>query len=114
MATWLCVGVIEIVASHGAWLTAMASGTWVAFFVVSTISWAVTIPQSRLTGAVEWLLLIAIPPFAPFVSPMPLLGLPLMRSDARRVLPFLAVAIMAAGVAFARIVRSDVPLEAAQ
>jgi hypothetical protein len=61
-----------------------------------------------------WLLVMTIPPLARVASPVQLLGNHIAGSPMMRLLAIAAIALIPAGVAFARIVRGTVPLEAAQ
>jgi hypothetical protein len=113
IAAWLCVGMLELAASHGTRAAFAAEGTCVAFLLVSIVAWATATPLPRGTAAVGWLLIVAIPPLAQFASPVQLLGTH-PAGLASRLPSILAAAIIPFGFAVARIVRGQVPLEAAQ
>jgi hypothetical protein len=113
IAAWLCVGILELAASHGTGLAFAARGTCAAFLLVSVTAWAVATPFARGTAAVGWLLLVTVPPLAR-ASPLQLLGTHPAGSLAEALFSLSAIALIPFGVAVARIVRGAVPLEAAQ
>jgi len=112
--SWMCIGLLELAASHGSRAVFAAGGTCVAFLLVSLIAWAAGTPMPRGTAAVAWLLVMTIPPLARVASPVQLLGAHPDGPAMARLLSAVAIATIPAGVAFARIVRGAVPLEAAQ
>jgi hypothetical protein len=120
--------------SHGT----LATGSLVAFWLASTLPWAVTAPLPRFAAGMGWLVglvtaLATIPagqatmlaalhhpelagwaPLAPVVYPMGLLGVELTPPQWRMVWPGLALSVvlsLAAGTWFAR---ADLPLETPQ
>jgi hypothetical protein len=114
IASWICVGMLELAASHGARMAFATGGTCIAFFLVSTVAWATATSISRAPAAVGWLLVMTIPPLARFVSPVQLLGAETPRPLIVTLPVVFAVAMIPLGLAFARIVRGPVPLESAQ
>jgi hypothetical protein len=114
IASWLCVGMLELAASHGAHAAFAAAGTCRAFLLVSLVAWATATPMPRGTAAVGWLLIVTIPPLARVASPVQLLGTHPNGPLAAKLLSVLAIAMIPVIVAVARIVRGSVPLEAAQ
>lgn len=57
---WLLVALAEALATGGARTSAFASGTALAWGIVSTVPWATTVTLPRFAGAIGWLLTIAI------------------------------------------------------
>lgn len=114
IASWLCVGMLELAVSHGAHAAFAAAGTCLAFLLVSIVAWATATPIPRGTAAVGWLLIVTIPPLARVASPVQLLGTHPAWPLAATLLSILAIAMIPVGAAVARIVRGAVPLEAAQ
>lgn len=114
ITSWICVGVLELAASHGVQRVFATGGTCIAFFLVSAIAWAAATSMSRAAAAVGWLLIMTTPPLARFVSPVQLLGTEAPRPLVVTVPAVFAIAMIAVGVAFARIMRGPVPLESAQ
>lgn len=112
MLGWVCVGTLEMTASHGARFASASQGTCVAFIAVSLIAWAAATPVSRAVAAVGWLLAMTIPPLARLISPVQLLGAERIPLAAAWLLA--AIAIASCAGAFVRILRAPVPLEAAQ
>src|SRR5258706_723305 len=114
ITSWICVGMLELAASHGGRMACATWGTCIAFFLVSTIAWATATSISRAPAAVGWLLVMTIPPLARFASPVQLLRTQVPRSLAVTLPAVFVIAMIPVGVAFARIVRGQVPLESAQ
>jgi hypothetical protein len=114
IASWICVGMLELAAGHGAHMAFATGGTCIAFFLVSTIAWATATSISRAPAAVAWLLVMTIPPLARFASPTRLLGIQAPEPLAVTLPAVFVIAMIPVGVAFARIVRGPVPLESAQ
>ena len=110
----MCVGMLELAASHGTRVAFAAEGTCLAFLLVSIVAWATATPMARGTAAIGWLLLETIPPLSRVASPVQLLGMHPDGPFAERLFLVLALAMVPVGVAVARIVRGAVPLEAAQ
>ena len=138
IASWLIVAGVETIATGHA-STALASGTWAAVTLVSTIPWAVTIALPRFSGGIGWLLLlttagitfspygfdwlvapaVADRPFAAawvafLVYPMVGVGRHLSAHETLVVLPALILASVSMAVACAWVRRATFPLEAAQ
>jgi len=114
ITSWICVGMLELAASHGGRMTAATGGTCIAFSLVSTIAWAMATSISRAPAAVGWLLMMTIPALAQTVSPVQLLGAQAPRPLAVTLPVVFVIAMVPVGVACARIVRGPVPLESAQ
>ncbi len=113
MVSWLCVGLLELAASHGNHFLSGAAGTCAAFVGMSVIAWSTAVFASRATAAVGWLLVMTIPPVARVASPLRLLGvttMPLLPL----ILGSVAVASVPVAMAFTRIIRGATPLEASQ
>jgi hypothetical protein len=117
IVTWLTLAAIVQVAGGQ---SLVAPGTLLSLLVVSTLSWSLTVPLPRLTGAIVWLLAfalvsVALPasnaPAAPMLLPWALLG-----SSPQPL--FVAIIIcclvltMAATIGW--VSRMDVPLESGQ
>jgi hypothetical protein len=60
VASWLVVAAVEAVATGGARMTLLASGTVVAVVLVSTLPWAVNVTLPRFVAAIGWLLVLAV------------------------------------------------------
>lgn len=114
IACWLCVGMLELAASHGTRAAFAAEGTCLAFLLFSIVAWATATPMPRGAAAVGWLLIVTIPPLARIASPVPLLGTHPAGALVEKLVVILAIAMIPVGIAVARIVRGAVPLEAAQ
>jgi hypothetical protein len=114
LASWLCVGLLELAASHGAHAAFAAAGTCMAFLGCSVVAWATATPMPRGAAALGWLLVVTIPALARLASPVQLLGTHPAGPLAVKLLSTVAVAMIPVCVAVARIVRGPVPLEAAQ
>jgi len=112
--SWMCVGLIEIAASHGTRFLFAAGGTCAAFLLVSLIAWAVATPMPRGTAAIGWLLLMTIPAIARIASPVQLLGAHLGGVSPLVMLAGSMIGAIPPALAVTRIVRGGVPLEAAQ
>ena len=113
VTSWICVGMLELAASHGAHMAFASGGTCIAFFLVSAIAWATATSISRAPAAVGWLLVMTIPPLARFASPVQLLGAPMPKPVAVTLPAVFVIVMIPMAWAFARIVRGPVPLEAA-
>lgn len=114
ITSWICVGMLELAASHGARMAFAAGGTCIAFLLVSTTAWATATSISRAPAAVGWLLIMTIPPLARFASPVQLLGTEAPRPLLVTLPVVFVIAMIPVGLAFARIMRGAVPLESAQ
>lgn len=138
LAVWVALGAVEVVSSAGSDFSAFASGSVVAFALVSSLAWAMSVRLPRLSGGILWLLSLAMvvamreewraavvtalsgdrssPWLAliflicPFVS----VGWSLPRGELLRLGPALVVGLASVAVALAWIVWSDQPLEASQ
>lgn len=115
IVSWLCVGVLELAASHGGSSTSFAAGTCAALVGSSLVAWGVAVYSSRIACAIGWLLVMTIPPVARWVSPLGLLGM--TASDSARVVA-IVVALSVSAIPFVAglfcIVRGATPLEASQ
>jgi hypothetical protein len=114
IASWFCVGMLELVASHGDRSTAFASGTCVAFVGASVGAWGAAVHASRMAAAIAWLLVMAIPAVARVVSPVRLLGMEATGSATVGVAVTIAAASLLFSAALWSITRGAAPLEAAQ
>jgi hypothetical protein len=126
IAAWLAIAACEAIATRGVPMVSFASGTVLAFAVVSLLPWAITVPLPRLTGGLVWLLLVVtLQAFVPaafaapsalsvLVSPWLLIGVGL--SDIRPVeaLPITTTTAIAVIAACAWIHRADIPLQVAR
>lgn len=136
LVAWVALGLSELLVAQTA--SAFASGTVAAFWIVSTLAWAMTVRLPRLSGGVVWLMLAALA-FAPFggdrsgllaalggkgppilrmgavlVCPFALVGVQLDGADALAALGALAISTCAWAIAAWHVVREDIPLETAQ
>jgi hypothetical protein len=126
IAAWLAIAAIEA-AETGEWpAVSFASGTIVAFAVLSLLPWAATVPLPRLTGGLIWLLFVvtsqAIFPAAfasrtaqsVLVSPWMLIGVRSSDLAPAVVLPVIAVTVAGTCAACAWIYRLNVGLQVAR
>ena len=113
--SWICVGLLELAASHGAHARSFAAGTTAAFLASSLVAWGTAVYSSRVACAIGWLLVMTIPPLARWVSPVQLLGTTAAGSGR---VAMLLVALGAAAVPLAvgvlAIARGATPLEVSQ
>jgi hypothetical protein len=112
--SWMCIGLLELAASHGARSASFTAGTCAAFVGSSMVTWGAAVYSSRTTAAVAWLLVVTIPPVAHVVSPLRLLGDVASGSDRWLIVMAFVAAVVAFGTAVRRIMRGATPLEAAQ
>jgi hypothetical protein len=112
--SWMCVGVIEMAASHGAGFASVASGTCAAFVGASLLAWSVAVFSSRMASAVGWLLVMTMWPVASAMSPVTLLGTSALVYGPIALAAACLVVLMVFAAATTAIVRGAVPLEAAQ
>lgn len=111
---WLCVGVLELVASRGSHFASGSAGTCAAFAVASLVAWGTAVFASRMAVAAWWLLLMTIPPLASVVSPVHLLGRTTATPDGVALSVGCTAALISLTAGVASIVRGTVPLEASQ
>ena len=114
IVSWLCVGLLELAASHGSLSTSFAAGTCAAFLSSSILAWGAAVYSSRTAGAIGWLLVMTIPPVARFVSPLRFLGVAADSFDAIAIVTVLWSAVLPFVAGLWCIVRGATPLEAAQ
>ena len=139
VAAWLLLAATELVTTHAAQASLLASGSVAAMILVSTIPWAITVSLPRFAGAIGWLLVLALVAIALareralelsatlaggrswietilalLLYPPLLVGESFAGPQIFVVLPALLLAGGAMGYAFSWIRRSDIPLEAAQ
>jgi hypothetical protein len=138
MIAWAGLAVVEMLVRGTLAPSALASGTIVAWGLISTLAWSLTVWLPRLSGGIAWLLAIAawlvgwseganaiaavqheavgyaaralVIAFCPFV----LLGQSVQGDQALAAIPATAFATLFAAFAVTRIVRMDVPLESTQ
>ena len=136
LLSWLSVGTVEALITGRA-AVCLASGTCVAFALVSTIPWAVTVTLPRFSGGIGWLLVLtmagitfspdssewlAVPgrantlvaAWALLVYPLTSVGRHLSTHDLVLLSPALMLAVMSMGIACVWVARATFPLEAAQ
>jgi hypothetical protein len=114
IVSWLCVGIIELVASRGNQCVSAAAGTCAAFVGASLVAWSVAVFSTRMTVAIGWVLVITIPSIARVASPVQLLGMT-TRTPGVMVLSIASAAsLVCFAAAVISIVRGAAPLEAAQ
>jgi hypothetical protein len=123
MLAWMMVALVEAAVARTLSPKALSSGTFVAFGVISTIAWALTVWLPRLSGAIAWLLAMAVwfvgwfdlgHPLVIIICPFLLLGTTLGGDRFAIAWPVMALAAVLSGLAMMWIVRTDVPLESAQ
>ena len=112
--SWVCVGLFELAASHGALSVSFAAGTCAAFVGASIVAWGAAVYSSRTAAATGWLLVMTIPPVAHLVSPLQMVGVPAEGAGGLSIVVAFGAAIVAFITAFRCIVRGATPLEAAQ
>ena len=136
---WLVVAMVETIVTGGDQVTTLASGSVVAWVLVSTLPWAVTVALPRFAGAIGWLLVLAVTAattpgalhgeaLAPdatgpsrleaavvlLVYPPSMVGESLGNPHGWLALPALLVAVVSMVCALGWIEHDDIPLEAAQ
>jgi hypothetical protein len=114
IASWVCIGLLELAASHGSLSRSFAAGTCAAFLSSSIVAWGAAVYSSRTAGAIAWLLVMTIPPVAQLVSPLRLLGVPANNLDTLAIVEVLWSAVIPLVAGVWCIVRGATPLEAAQ
>jgi hypothetical protein len=116
----------------------LATGSLVAFWLASTLPWAITAALPRFAAGIGWLVglvtalstlptgqtallaalrhpdLVSWAPLAPVVYPMGLLGLELTPHQWRMVFPGLALSLILSTATGAWFARADLPLETSQ
>jgi hypothetical protein len=113
IVSWLCVGILEVVATRGHRLDSLATGTCTAFIGVSLVAWSVSVLSSRTAAAVGWLLAMTIVPVARVVSPLQFLGVT-AGTLGRTAVIAAVVGLVPFAAAVISIVRGSTPLEATQ
>jgi hypothetical protein len=111
---WLCVGGLELAASHGESATSFAAGTCAAVVASSLVAWGTAAYSSRVICAIGWLLVMTIPPLARWMSPLHLLGATASGSERIALWATLGAATIPFAAGLLSIVRGATPLEAAQ
>jgi hypothetical protein len=136
---WAALALVhELTAGNHGGTPLLDSGTVVALLLVSTIPWATTVRLPRFSGAIGWLLVVAIltpatpsifngalrpnteywgwiqSAFAVLVYPPLLVGRELTGDDRLLVAPALLSAVAAVLIGIWSVGRRDIPLEAAQ
>jgi hypothetical protein len=122
LVSWATLAAVRALA-HGATNNpSMASGTALAFVMVSTIPWAVTVSLPRFSGAIGWLLVICLgneggviwpDSVRGVVFPIELVGRAVdTRPDV--LVPALLLAALSVASALLWVHRTDIPLESAQ
>ena len=123
LLAWLVVGAVEAAVARTLSPKALSVGTIVAFAVISAIAWALTVWLPRLSGAIAWLLAMAVwfvgwfelsHPFVMVICPFLLLGRRLAGDQMVVAWPVIGLAVLLSGFALTWIVHTDVPLESAQ
>jgi hypothetical protein len=114
IVSWVCIGVLEAVASRGGEWVAIAPGTCAAFVGASLLAWSAAVFSSRTATTVVWLLVLTIPAIARVVSPVQLLGTTWSTAARFMLATWCATALVVFTAAIAFIVRGSAPLEAAQ
>lgn len=137
--SWLVLAFVERLAARGVDGALLASGTWAAMFMVSTLPWAFTIALPRFSAGIGWLLLLVTmgttfsegvfaqwtvsstrvealvwPAWVFLIYPLVAVGQPLGSPQALAAAPGIVLAACAMVIACHWAAYSDVPLEAAQ
>ena len=135
---WLMLAAVEVAATSRAGTTLLASGTFAAMGLVSTLPWALTVRLPRFSGGIGWLLALVIstsvlssgnvPGGQPVVTtddliwaawgflvyPVVFVGRELGVDEALIAAPALIVSVASMAAACRWVSRASVPLEAAQ
>ena len=139
VASWIGIAVVEFVASRGHRVALLASGTWAAVGLVSTLPWALNVALPRFASGIGWLLVLVTatttfsrpvigewtvgstqvealvwPAWVFLISPLGAVGRSLGWSEMLAVAPALTIAVGAMVIASRWAARADVPLEASQ
>lgn len=135
IVAWLVLVVVERVSSGGTAAALLATGTWAALGLVSTLPWAITVRLPRFSGGIGWLLVLAIstsmwPPLSIassgdvdhllasawwfMVYPPSLVGHAFGVREAATAAPALVLACVSMAAACRWVSKASVPLEAAQ
>ena len=114
IASWVCVGALELAASHGSRSSSFAAGTCAAFMASSLAAWGTGVYSSRAAGAIGWLLVMTIPPVARFASPLRLVGITMSDPARMAIVAALCAALFPFALGLFCIVRGATPLEASQ
>jgi hypothetical protein len=139
VSAWLLVSLVEAVVSSGARTSTLASGSVLAWVVVSTLPWAMTVALPRFAGAIGWMLVLAVTAslvprgvtgglfdasgrgaswlegaLVILLYPPATVGEPLVGPQRWLAAPALLIATTAMVCAFGLIEHDDIPLEAAQ
>jgi hypothetical protein len=123
--SWLILAGVEAGVSRGAGTQLLTTGTIAAMVLVSTLPWAITVRLPRYSGAIGWLLALAISTsvwpaihdwsaWSFLVYPAGVVGRELSLRDSTVAAPAMILAAAAMAIAFRWIARASVPLEAAQ
>src|SRR5258706_5132185 len=99
ITSWICVGMLELAASHGTRMAFATGGTCIAFFMMSALAWAMATSISRAPAAVGWLLVMTIPPLARVASPLQLPGTEVPRPLSGTLPTVFLIAMIPAGLA---------------
>lgn len=135
---WLCVAGLDQMVNRMIDATGLATGSVVAFWLASSLPWALTMSLPRFAAGIGWLVgfatalstipagqaallaalqrpdLVSWAPLAPVVYPMGLLGLELTPHQWRMVLPGIIVSVLLSLATGAWFTRADLPLETSQ
>lgn len=139
LTCWLSVATLDRLVNQSTGSRgALSTGSLVAFWLVSSLPWAITVSLPRFAAGIGWLVglvtaLSTIPagqaalldavrhpdgvawaPLAPIVYPMGLLGLELTPLQWRMVLPGLVMSLLLSIATGAWFTRADLPLETSQ
>jgi hypothetical protein len=135
IGAWLVLIVVERISTGGTAATLLATGTWAAVGLVSTLPWAITVRLPRFSGGIGWLLVLAmststwpLPSIAPssdvvhplefawwfLVYPPSLVGHPFDMREALAAMPALGLSCGSMAAACRWVSKASVPLEAAQ
>jgi hypothetical protein len=122
IGSWATLAVTAALAGSESANPMISSGTTTALLMVSTIPWAATVALPRFSGAIGWLLVVAIgatvgvtwpDPIRRVMFPIAMVGQSIdHRLDV--LLPALLLSIVSVMGALLWVHRSDIPLEAAQ
>jgi hypothetical protein len=125
LVAWLLLAVVESAVTGGFRTRLLASGTWAAMVLVSTLPWAITVRLPRFSGGIGWLLALAISTsvwpsmqawsvWGFLVYPAGFVGRTMSLHDGLAAAPAIVLAVSSMAVACRWVSRASVPLEAAQ
>ena len=122
VASWAALAAVDALVHGASDNPLMRSGTFLALGMASTIPWAVTVSLPRFSGAIGWLLVVALGTVGDVIWPEPLRQVlfPIALIGQRGAdrwevcLPALLLSLLSVACALWWVHRTDIRLEAAQ